>query len=254
MDPVAKRTGRLRAVAGRVRRALGGGPRVYTSYGEVERAEYAFYLRYLRPGMTVLDVGANVGELTILFSRFVGPRGRVYAFEPSGSTFERLRRVCEAAAPEVSLENVAVGDRDGTATLYDHGERYSELNSLADRPLHQHGIHTEPVAESVPLLRLDTFCEARGVERVDLLKVDVEGAELQVLQGARRLLSEKRVRCVIFEFGQTTFDMGNSPAAIRRYLRDTGYRVRNLVKGDPAFPGGSRVETAQFSMHIAEPS
>ena len=70
---------------------------------------------------------------------------------------------------------------------------------------------------------------------------------------SRRMLQAKRVRCLLFEFGQTTFDLGYRPEEIEAFLRSVGYQVRNLVRGDPPFPGGSRVETAQFSMHIAVP-
>ena len=59
-----------------------------SSYEEVERSEQIFYLNYLRDGMTVFDVGANVGELTLLFTRFVGLSGRVHSFEASGENFQ----------------------------------------------------------------------------------------------------------------------------------------------------------------------
>ena len=243
-----------RRVLRRVRRALGGGPRVYTSYGEVERAEYAFYIRYLRPGMTVFDVGANVGELAILFSRFVGPEGRVYAFEPGPATFEKLRAVLEAmAARNVVAENAAVADGEGTRAFHVYDEAHSELNSLGRRPLEKYGLNLTSTTEEVRALTIDAYCEREGIGSIDLLKVDVEGAELQVLRGAHRMLQERRVRRLLFEFGQTTFDMGNSPREIEGFLRGVGYRVRNLVRGDPPFPGGERVETAQFAMHVAVP-
>ena len=72
---VIRRLRRARAAAGSA-----SGP---ASFAEVERAERIFYLEYLREGMTVFDVGANVGELTLLFSRFVGASGSVHAFEPA---------------------------------------------------------------------------------------------------------------------------------------------------------------------------
>jgi precorrin-6B methylase 1 len=73
------------------------------------------------------------------------------------------------------------------------------------------------------------------------------------MQGARRMLKSKRVRCLTFEFGQTTFDMGNSPEEIETYLKEMNYKIRNIVKGDPIFPGRESVEAAKYSMHIATP-
>lgn len=59
---------------------------------------------------------------------------------------------------------------------------------------------------------------------------------------------------IIFEFGQTIFDMGTDPQKIKDFLKEFDYRLRNLIEGDPVFPGGDSVSTAQFSMHIAEPN
>lgn len=226
------------------------------SFTEVERAERIFYLEYLREGMTVFDAGANVGELTLLFSRFVGAGGRVHAFEPSGAGFERLGAVCRAASlRNVLLNRLALAEEEGAVRLYVYDEDYLSWTSQAARPLESYGIDVRPqTTEEVPATTVDLYCERNGVAEIDLLKVDVEGAELQVLAGARRMLSERRVRLVTFEFGQTTFDMGNSPDRIEAYLTEVGYEVRNLVEGDPAFPGRGSAQTACFSMHVAAPA
>lgn len=89
---------------------------------------------------------------------------------------------------------------------------------------------------------------------IDLLKIDAVGAELQVLTGARRMLAERRVRRVTFEFGLTTFDMGNSPDQIDSCLKEVGYGIRSLVEGDPVCPEMQGVQTAPYSMHVATPT
>jgi FkbM family methyltransferase len=226
------------------------------SFAEVERAERIFYLEYLREGMTVFDVGANVGELTLLFSRFVGASGGVHAFEPTGRGFERLEAVCRAASlRNVRLNRLALAEEEGSVSLHVYDDDYLSWSTRAERPLEDYGIDVKPTAvEETPATTLDLYCERGGVAGIDLLKVDVEGAEFQVLVGARRMLGERRVRCVTFEFGQTTFDMGNSPDRIDSYLRSAGYELRNLVAGDPVFPGGESARTACYSMHVATPA
>ena len=242
----------------RLRRLRGEGaaPRASATFVEVERAERIFYLQYLREGMTVFDVGANVGELTLLFSRFVGASGGVHAFEPTGRGFERLEAVCRAASlGNVRLNRLALAEEEGPVSLHVYDGVYLSWSTRAVRPLEDYGIDVKPAAvEEVPATTLDLYCERNGVADIDLLKVDVEGAEFQVLSGARRLLGERRIRCVTFEFGQTTFDMGNSPGRIESFLRDSGYELRNLVAGDPVFPGGESALTACYSMHVATPA
>ncbi len=225
------------------------------SFIEVERAERLFYLGYLREGMTVFDVGANIGELTLMFSRFVGPAGCVHAFEPSGAGFERLAAICTAASlRNVQLQRIALAEKEGTVTLHSYGEDYLSWTSQALRPLDSYGINVRPVSiEEAPGTTLDLYCERNRIESIELLKVDVEGAEFQVLLGARRMLEARRVGCIAFEFGQTTFDMENDPNDIEAYLKDLRYVLRNLVENDPVFPGRENAQTACFSMHLATP-
>jgi FkbM family methyltransferase len=115
------------------------------SYAEVERAEQIFYLEYLREGMTVFDVGANVGELTLLFSRFTAG-GAVHAFEPSRAAFEKLEAVCRAANRQtVVLNNLALSDKNGFVRLHVYEDNYLSFNSQAARPLKDYGLNLEPV-------------------------------------------------------------------------------------------------------------
>ncbi len=243
-----------RLLLSRLRRLLAARSPTFASPLEVERAEQMFYLNYLREGMTVFDVGANVGEMTLLFSRFVGA-GKIHAFEPSEKCFARLSTVCAAAGRRnVVLNRRAVTEQAGAVRLHVYDDDHLSWNSIAQRPLANYGINImSPTIEEVSATTLDSYCEEHRIERIDLLKIDTEGAEYQVLLSARRLLGERRIRCLTFEFGQTTFDMGNSPREIERYLGEMNYRVRNLVAGDPVFPGGANVGSACFSMHVATP-
>lgn len=243
----------LSAVQRRIKRF--SQPPESADFAQVERAERIFYLEYLREGMTVFDAGANVGELTVLFARFVGDAGSVHAFEASGQTFNRLETVCAAMnTRNVVLNNLALSDKNGSIKLHVYDERLSSFNSAAARPLKNYGLDFEPVGvEEIAATTVDDYCARQKIERIDLLKIDVEGAEFQVLQGARRMLAAKRINCLTFEFGQTTFDMHNDPAEIETYLKEMNYKIRNIVSGDQVFPGRASVETARYAMHAATP-
>jgi FkbM family methyltransferase len=222
---------------------------------DVERAEQTFYINYLREGMTVFDVGANVGEISLLFSRFVETQGKVHAFEASSSMFDKLTQVCQLAGrTQIVLNNKAVADNEGILKLHVYDDNHSGWNSLADRPLDKYGIDIKPThIEEVEAITIDGYCKENNISKIDLLKIDVEGAEYQVLLGARRMLESQSIRCCVFEFGGTTFDMGNDPNEIEAYLRQFGYQIRNVVKGDPVFPGRASAAEARFSVHVARP-
>ena len=221
----------------------------------IERAEWSFYIEYLRPGMTVFDVGANVGETTFLFARFARP-GMVHAFEPGADAFRRLAAVTQAAElKNVIPSRVAVCDREGEAKLFVYDQEHMSWNTLADRPLENYGSDAKPVGEEmVAAVTLDEYCTRTQVNQIDLLKLDVEGAELQCLIGARQLLQRKAIRCCVFEFGATTFDMGNRPEDIQSLLSECGYRLENIIPSEPLFPGGGDGQSARFAIHVARPT
>ncbi len=223
--------------------------------GEVERAEWTFYIEHLREGMIAFDVGAHVGELTLLFSRLVGRQGRVYSFEAGSATFERLRTVCELTGRRnVALNHLAVAEREGSVRLHCYDDEHSGWNTLAERPLHRYGLDVEALGtEEIAATTVDAYCERIGLSAVDLLKIDVEGAEYQVLLGAEQTLCARRIGLCTFEVGKTTFDMGNDPGEIERYLREMDYEVRNIVHGAPALADVTSAEDARFSMYVARP-
>lgn len=225
------------------------------SFEDVERAERVFYRNYVRRGMTVFDVGAHDGGLTALFSELAGD-GAVHAFEPTAATFTTLAaRLAEQAATNVSANQVALSDETGTVRMHCYDGPYRAFNSMAERPLAAYGVDAGPArCEEVIAVTLDAYCAEHGVTRIDLLKVDVEGAELQVLRGARGLLSARRIACIAFEFGQTTFDMGNTPGELKALFGAHGYRLTNIVPGARLFPGGRSAKSAKFAMHLAMPA
>jgi|SRR5271157_835068 len=147
-----------------------------------------FFRRYLRPGDTVIDVGANVGHLTLSASVAVGPAGVVHAVEPHPRIFLYLAgNVALNSAKNVVLHNVALGKGEESVFFTDN-RKSDDANSVSVAGLAN--------CVEVPLLQLDDLPVGRTV--VDLLKIDVEGYEKFVLDGASSILSS--VRCIYFEF------------------------------------------------------
>jgi FkbM family methyltransferase len=162
-----------------------------------------------RGAKVIFDVGANEGDYVASIGA-VHPAAHVYAFEPHPRTFERLRQ--RHGAGRTKLFNLAVSDTSGTLELFDLADTAgSQLASLSADALEN---LKRPVnAWSVRATTLDQFCEDNRIETIDLLKVDTEGFELAILRGARRLLEEKRISYIQFEFNEMN-------AATHSHMRD----------------------------------
>ena len=145
---------------------------------------------------TIIDVGANVGQSARAFAK-QWPHCQIFCFEPIGATFAKLQRNMRHL-PGVRCFQLALGASAGAATMQTH--ELSVLNSLLDRPPTE-AERKAGTTELVQIERLDEFCRQHGVERIDFLKVDTEGQDLKVLEGAAPLLDEARLAIVELEAG-----------------------------------------------------
>ena len=134
------------------------------------------FLRLVRRGDTVFDVGANLGVYSLLFSRLVGRSGQVHAFEPGPPTFAGLERHLEREGPcrNLRANHLAVGAAAGTATLYLPGDDHGQAS--LSRQTEGSWTTAPAVAEfAVPMTTLDAYAAARTPSPVHLVKIDVEG-------------------------------------------------------------------------------
>lgn len=155
---------------------------VLLAQGNWFEREMEFWQDQIQPGMTVLDVGANVGVYTFSAANGVGASGRVVAIEPFSECVQCLEETCRVNQINwVTVKRGAASDRDGTAQLALHGA--SELNQLVMNADAEAGM-----VEEVECFKLDTLIETEKLQRVDFVKIDAEGHELQVLAGSDRLL------------------------------------------------------------------
>ena len=158
----------------------------------------------LDPGDTFLDVGAHVGFFTCLAARMVGPGGRVVAFEPNPANHAFLKRNIEAnGLINVTVIQSAVGERDGLVTLYEN------LDNDGGHALWQPGLHpTNPrsrarsVASEIPQITIDSISAQLDLGNIKAIKIDTEGAEFRVVQGAAGRLAQGTVSLVICEHHQ----------------------------------------------------
>jgi len=186
-------------------------------------AEVAAALELAGEGVKVVaDVGANKGAWAREALR-IFPHAHIHAFEPSRTTFEEL--ACALGAePRVSLYRVGLSSTEGSATLYSD-QSASGLASLTRRRLDHFGIELD-MEETVHVTTLAHWLEAENIPHVDVLKLDVEGHELDVLRGAEGRLD--RVRVLQFEFGGCNIDTRTYLQDFWYLLTDAGFRLHRL--------------------------
>ena len=189
-------------------------------YDGFETAEAAFVARFLRPGMTVLDVGAHHGLYTLLASKCVGPKGRVIAFEPSSRERRRLAQHLRInRCGNVEVQPYALGDHGGEADLYLVEGAHDWCNSLRAPNVEE---RTSKVR--VEVRSLDDVLEGMRWPRVHLIKLDVEGAELSFLHGARGMLRGNVRPAILAEVQDIrTAQWGYAAREIVQFLADAGY-------------------------------
>ena len=209
-------------------------------HGGFERAERVFASRFLRAGMTALDIGAHHGLYTLLASKRVGPSGRVIAFEPSPRERKALGwNVGLNRCKNVMIEGVALGKEEGEGSLYVVDSHESGCNSL--RPPALAGATS---AVAVRVSSLDQWLEAHKVKTVDFIKLDVEGGELSVLQGAQRLLESAQRPVILAEVQDVrTQPWSYRASEIITYLSAKNYKWFSLSAEGALMPLDVRAET-----------
>jgi FkbM family methyltransferase len=218
-------------------------------------AEFKVIPRLLRPGDVAFDVGANVGLYTVLLSRLCGPSGRVWAFEPVPETHWRLRETLALNRCEnVVSVRAAVCDRDGTAMMNLFEPEHSEWNSLGKPLMGPADAPKVPPHMSVDVTAstLDRFCEIEKIQRINFLKLDVEGFELAVFHGAERVLGDHRVDYVCFEISQLPLKgAGVRSREVFAALEAHGYSCYGLDKETGKFVGPVQDTTEDWANFFA---
>jgi len=189
-------------------------------YREFEPQESAFIFRNVRDSDTCVDIGANVGFYTLGLAKRA-TRGAVHSFEPAPLNYHVLvLNVLTNGLSNVVVNHCAVGDKNGTANLcIAQDGAFSSLVDTGRKPI----IGTSPTR----MITLDFYCSDHALQRIDILKVDVEGAEPAVIRGASRLLAdfERRPRLVMLElFEPMLRQFGSCIHEVESLMRSYGYK------------------------------
>jgi FkbM family methyltransferase len=227
----------------------------YTYFqGLYEPAESYLFTLLLRPGMTVIDAGANAGQYTLLAATAIAPGGSVHSFEPVPSNFRQLEEnIRRNALSNVQAVRAALWSEEGEVILgvpqgqpqdRDNSGRWS-VNAISE----------ELPAVTARALRLDTYVKQAGVRRVDMIKMDIEGAEPFLISGARETLAACHPVIVAEVNAQALERLGSSTAKLWEELQTLGYRAwrigPSLKESGPLTDFGS-LEYANVIFHLED--
>jgi FkbM family methyltransferase len=204
---------------------------IYDEYKEgiiYEPATVLALSKFLAPGDVFIDLGAHVGFHSVVAAAMVGPSGVVLAFEPNPASYASLSNHIEInKLSHLRAFNMAVGGFDGKATLYENLDNDGEC---ALWPVNQSvdNIKTASTSlnsTSVPQVTLDTIASQLRLSRIDVLKMDVEGSEVKVMEGAQQYLAGGAAKLIIAEFHPFALaQMGNTASQFLKIFYDFGYR------------------------------
>ena len=188
-------------------------------YGTYEELEAKIMEEKIEMGNIVVDVGANIGLHTLNMARIVGNTGQVFAFEPDPSNFEILKKNVKINNyKNIILEQKAVGDKHGRTTLYQ-----------SDHPgKHRIFPQTEQAKSQVQveLTNLDNYFDSDMTDKINFIKIDVEGLEFSVLKGMKNILKNSKKIKILFEFmPENTIEVGFTPIELLNYLTSNDFKL-----------------------------
>ena len=198
----------------------------------------SLFCSLLKNGMTVIDVGAFIGYYTLLAAKRVGNSGRVLAFEPSPTAFSLLLKNIKINNwNNIKAFNYAVSDKNG--------KKIFDLSRLS----FAHTKSSNTVV--VNTVSIDSFLHSLSIDDVDLVKIDVEGAELEVLRGMKRILSRGKVKIICEVHPDRLSSLGYSTEDVENILEEYGYEIY-LISPDGLIPTDSIGDTYAHYLFTAE--
>lgn len=181
--------------------------------------------------LIIFDVGANVGHYSILVKKVFGEKVTIHAFEPSNKTFNKLKSNLDGLT-KLEFHNFGLGNENTKTILYTNSDE-SGLASVYKRRLDHLNIDMNK-SEDIEIKTLDAFCDENKIDHIHFLKLDVEGHELKVMDGAEEMISSGAIDFIQFEFGGCNIDSRTYFQDFYYLLKDK-YQIYRIVK-DGLYP------------------
>jgi len=191
--------------------------------------KYSGYHYWPSNGDVIIDVGAGVGEETFAFSKLTGAEGRVFSIEAHPSTAAILKYGCELNdLKNVVVDNLAISDSNGLITIEDEDKAYLRNTISKTKEPSTNGVQVRTVT-------LDHYIKRNKIERIDFLKVNIEGAEQLMIKGMAGgvgIIKNIAVSCHDFRWAAGESEFYKTRDIILAFLKDNGFRVIERQTGD----------------------
>ena len=188
--------------------------------------------RVIRPGDTCIDIGANVGYYSVLMAGLAGAAGQTIAVEPNPAIASLLRQTAELNQPSFKVAEVALAADNGMIDLYIPGQSFGDA-SILQRP-DRRAVNKSTV--KVKMMSLDALLDQMNISKVDVIKMDVEGAEPQVFYGMKKTMANNPGLKIIIEYSPFLY---NEAKEFTEFLfrEFTVYRIKDVVETEILDPG-----------------
>jgi FkbM family methyltransferase len=197
----------------------GNGGDFYES-GELNALNYVKEKLKSEKSLTLFDVGGNVGNYSKRLSEIFNTNSTIHSFEPSKKTFALFLETTKNN-PSIIPNNLGLSDTESHQLLFSDKDG-SGLASVYQRKLEHLGISMN-MSEDIQLTTLDIYCKRNKIDRINFLKLDIEGHELKALNGAKEMINNKKIDYIQFEFGGCNIDS-------KTYFQDYYYLLKNNYK------------------------
>lgn len=195
----------------------------YGNWNLYEDGEYLMIKTFIKEGDVIIDAGAHTGDWSSLALDHTHNNCHLYSFEPVPFFYQKL---VNKLGTKAYCLNCALGKMEYETTMNYYHIESEGCSSLFDRKV----LSTIPVQKiDISVISLDSFCAINNIEKIDFLKIDTEGCEWDVLQGAERLISDNKIKFIQFEYGGTYPDANITLHQVYDYLTAHNYAIFRIA-------------------------